>query len=372
MLSDFSDPALGRKMLTKVQELLHQWTDKSGRRLVLMEVCGTHTVAFSRSGIRELLKPFLELKSGPGCPVCVTDQQDIDNMLALAALPQITVATFGDMMRVPGSSGNLAQARAEGADVQVVYSPLAAVALAEANPKRRTVFLGIGFETTVPTVAAALAQAETLGLDNFSLYSVHKLAAPVIANLLEDEGLKLDGLILPGHVAAITGRRHFDFVGQRFGVPAAITGFAELDLLAGVEEIVKQLLNGKSYSFNAYPRVVREEGNTKAWSLVERFFEPGPAKWRGLGELAGSGLVLRPEYAHFDAKNRYSVSVPTARLPKGCLCGEILKGKALPFNCRHFAAACNPLNPVGPCMVSAEGTCAAYYKYERRDGALYG
>lgn len=372
MLPNFNDPSLGREMLTHVQELLRQWTDKSGRRLVLMEVCGTHTVAFSKSGIRELLKPFLELKSGPGCPVCVTDQQDIDNMLALAAVPGITIATFGDMMRVPGSSGNLAQARAEGADVQVVYSPLAAVALAESHPERQVVFLGIGFETTVPTVAAALAQAEKLGLDNFSLYSVHKLAAPVIASLLADGGLKLDSLILPGHVAAITGRSHFDFVGQTFGIPAAVTGFADLDLLVGVEEIVKQLLAGTASTINAYPRVVQEEGNLRAWSLVERFFEPGRARWRGLGELAGSGLNVRPQYARYDAGNRFPVSAPEARPPRGCLCGEILKGKALPFQCKHFAAACTPVNPVGPCMVSAEGTCAAYYKYERRDGALYG
>lgn len=363
----FSDIDLGRLMLADVQRSLERWQEKQQRRLSLMEVCGTHTVAFSRSGLRDVLRPLLDLKSGPGCPVCVTDQEDIDYMLALAEIPEITLTTFGDMMRVPGSQGDLARARASGGDVQVVYSPLDAVLLAKANPSRQVVFLGIGFETTVPTVAAALAQAEDLQVDNFSVYSVHKLAGPVLAHLLKDRDLELDGLILPGHVAAITGRKHFEFVAQEYALPAAVTGFADLDLLAGVKEIVRQVSAGEARVVNCYTRVVREEGNQKAWSLVERFFEPAQAKWRGLGEIAGSGLVLRPEFADFEARTRFPLSLPAARSPQGCLCGEILKGKSMPFKCGHFARTCTPIHPVGPCMVSIEGTCAAYYKYERRE-----
>lgn len=364
----FNDIRVGRAMLDEVKNLLGKWQEKHGRPLALMEVCGTHTVAFSRSGIRDALRSLINLKSGPGCPVCVTDQEDIDYMLALATEPNVTIATFGDMIRVPGSRGDLARARAEGAKVQVVYSPLDAIALAQSEPDRQIVFLGIGFETTVPTVAAALAQAEGLGLTNFSIYSVHKLAAPVIIKLLEDPELQLDGLILPGHVSAITGRRHFDFVAEKYAVPSAVAGFDTLDLLSALKEITLQLLNEEARVANCYQRVVSEHGNSKAWRLVERFFVPSEAKWRGLGSIPGSGLILAPLFAAFDARHRFPLTLPTTRIPTGCLCGEVLKGKSTPFNCKLFAKACNPVHPVGPCMVSGEGTCAAYYKYERRDG----
>lgn len=362
----FNDINLGRAMLDEVKNGLVHWHQEHGRKLTLMEVCGTHTVALSKSGIRDALRPWVDFRSGPGCPVCVTDQEDIDTMLGLAALPDVTATTFGDMIRVPGTRGDLARSKATGADVRIVYSPLEAVKLAQAEPERQVVFMGIGFETTVPTVAAAIQSAVEEGIENFSVYSVHKLAAPVIRQLLQDPELKLDGLILPGHVAAITGRRHFSFVADDFSLPAAVTGFAQLDLLTGIQDLLSQC-EGVARVSNCYPRVVREEGNRKAWNLVDRFFTEGHVKWRGLGLLPGSGLVLRPEYEHFDARRRFPLNLPPSQVPQGCLCGEVLKGKALPFNCRHFAESCTPVHPVGPCMVSGEGTCAAYYKYERRE-----
>ncbi|MDI6812310.1 MAG: hydrogenase formation protein HypD [Desulfitobacteriaceae bacterium] len=368
----FEDLSLSKAMLAEVKDLLVHWHDRNNRRLTLMEVCGTHTVALSKSGIRDTLRPWLDLRSGPGCPVCVTDQEDIDTMLALAALPGVTVTTFGDMMRVPGTRGDLARAKAAGADVRMVYSPLEAVAIATGEPQREVIFMGIGFETTVPTVATAIRQAVEKDLRNFSVFSVHKLAAPVIRQLLQDPELRLDGLILPGHVAAITGRRHFDFIAKAFSLPAAVTGFAALDLLAGIRDLLHQVLDQHPRVSNCYSRVVREDGNPKAWALVETFFEPGRVKWRGLNELPASGLVLRPEYAAWDARQRFTLDLPPSQLPMGCLCGEVLKGKALPFDCPHFTRSCTPIHPVGPCMVSGEGTCAAYYKYERRDDAANG
>lgn len=368
-LSRFSDDInLGRAMLQEVKKGLLRWHQEHGRKLTLMEVCGTHTVALSKSGIRDALRPWVDFRSGPGCPVCVTDQEDIDMMLALATLPEATATTFGDMIRVPGTRGDLARSKAAGADVRIVYSPLEAVKLAASEPARQVIFMGIGFETTVPTVAAAIQTAVEAGIENFSVYSVHKLAAPVIRQLLQDPDLKLDGLILPGHVAAITGRRHFSFVADEFSLPAAVTGFAELDLLNGIQNLLNQCLEGIAHVSNCYPRVVREEGNKKAWKLVESFFMAGEAKWRGLGLLQDSGLVLRPEYEQFDARKRFPLNLPPSEVPQGCLCGEVLKGKILPLDCRHFAKSCTPVHPVGPCMVSGEGTCAAYYKYERREG----
>ncbi|KLU59738.1 hydrogenase expression/formation protein HypD [Peptococcaceae bacterium CEB3] len=362
------DLALGRAMLAQIKEELAAWQRAHGRKLTLMEVCGTHTVALSRSGIRDALRSWVDFRSGPGCPVCVTDQADIDAMLELATLPGLTVTTFGDMVRVPGSRGDLAHAKAAGADVRIVYSPLEAVNFAKTEPQRQIVFMGIGFETTVPTIAAALRSAIEEGLENFSVYSVHKLTAPVIRQLLQDPELKLDGLILPGHVAAITGRRYFGFVASDFSLPSAVTGFAELDLLSGIRDLLTQYHDASARVSNCYPRIVREEGNRKAWELVDRYFRQGDVRWRGLGPLPGSGLVLRPEYRQFDARQRFPLNLPPSHLPAGCLCGEVLKGKALPFNCRHFAKSCTPVHPVGPCMVSGEGTCATYYKYERREG----
>ncbi len=358
-LSEFRDSDLARRLVERIHH-------RPAIPVTLMEVCGTHTVSMFRHGIRQLLPAQVNLVSGPGCPVCVTAQADIDYMLALAQIPHITLATFGDMLRVPGSHGDLTKARAQGADVRIVYSPLEAVALAGQNRQRQVVFLGIGFETTVPTVAAALAEAGRQGLSNFSIFSAHKLAAPIIRQLLADQELRLDGLILPGHVSAITGRLHFDFVAAEYGVAAAITGFDSLDLLAAVREITNQLLTGTPQVANCYRRVVKENGNPKAWLLVERFFTPAETSWRGLGSIPDSGLALRPAYRSFEARRRFPLTLPPALVPRGCQCGEVLKGKVLPFDCRLFDRGCNPLHPVGPCMVSAEGTCAAYYKYERR------
>lgn len=368
----FNNLQLGKAMLSELRQLLIKWNETHGRKLVLMEVCGTHTMALSKSGIRDALRPWVDFRSGPGCPVCVTDQSDIDIMLELSSIPDVIITTFGDMIRVPGNRGDMAQARAAGGDIRIVYSPLEAVKIAESEPTHHVIFLGIGFETTVPTIAAALYQAEQLNLKNFSVFSVHKLAAPVIHELLLDPELNLDGLILPGHVAAITGRKHFSFIADEYNLPAAITGFDELDLLTGIKDLLDQLNGKEARVSNCYARVVREEGNTKAWDIVRHFFKEGNGKWRGLGEIKGSGLVLKPEYLAFDARERFPLTLPQSHDPKGCLCGEVLKGKALPFDCKHFARSCTPVHPVGPCMVSGEGTCAAYYKYERKEETGYG
>lgn len=364
----FNDTPIGIHMLAEIKKLLENWKNKHGRRLILMEVCGTHTVALSKSGIRDALRPWVDFRSGPGCPVCVTDQTDIDHMLELATLPDVTITTFGDMIRVPGSRGDLARAKAHGGEVRVVYSPLEAVEMAKKDPQRQVIFMGIGFETTVPTIAVALEQAERENLTNFSIYSAHKLTAPAIEILLEDPELKLDGLILPGHVAVITGRDYFSFVARQYNIPATVTGFDNLDLLAGLKDILMQYSEHTVRVSNSYPRVVREEGNQRAWNRVEHFFARGDVQWRGLGEIPASGLVLRAQYARFDARQRFPFTLPPSHPPKGCICGDVLKGKSLPFACKHFAASCTPVHPVGPCMVSGEGTCSTYYKYERRDG----
>lgn len=365
-VTDFRRPDLARGLLDTVQRQAARLAGRLGRRVVLMEVCGTHTVAISRSGMRAALASCLELKSGPGCPVCVTDYADIDAMIALARLPEVTVATFGDMLRVPGSHGSLEEERARGARVQVFYSPLDTVAWAAVHPERQVVFLGVGFETTAPGVALALEAARQRGLPNFSLFSSHKLVPPVMRALVEDPHLAVDGFILPGHVSVITGRQAFDFLAAEYGKPAAVAGFEPVDILAAVGELLKQLASGRAAVANTYTRVVREDGNPVAREVLGRYFEPDAASWRGIGNVPASGLALRPEYGAWDARRRFPVEVPPPRIPPGCRCGELLKGYIIPPDCRLFGRACTPEHPVGPCMVSSEGACAAYYQWEMR------
>lgn len=366
-LERFRDPELVRRLLARAQRLAQRAADRLGHRPVIMEVCGTHTVALSRSGLRNALADAVELKSGPGCPVCVTDYRDIDLMLALARLPGVTIATFGDMLRVPGSTSSLERERAQGAAVEVFYSPDDAVALAAAQPERQVVFLGVGFETTAPVVGASLEQAAAQGLTNFSVFSAHKTVPPVMRALLADPELGLDGFLLPGHVSTIIGRRAFSFLGEEYGVPAAITGFEPVDILLGLSAVLAQLVAGEARVVNCYGRVVREEGNPRAQAVIDRCFAPAEASWRGIGTVPESGLALRPAYAAFDAAKRFPVSVPPPVIPRGCRCGELLRGKIKPTQCGLFGRACTPERPVGPCMVSSEGACAAYYLYGGRE-----
>jgi hydrogenase expression/formation protein HypD len=336
---------------------------RQGRALALMEVCGTHTMAISASGIRRTIDPRLRLLSGPGCPVCVTAQEEIDACIELAARPGLTVVTFGDMLRVPGSGGSLEQARSRGADVRVVYSPLDAVSLARAEPRREFVFLAVGFETTVPTIAGAVLAAREAAVANFSILPMGKRIPPALEFIAASGKVKLDGFILPGHVSAIIGIQPYQFLSDRFGLPACVVGFEPLDILQGVLMLLRQLESGPEVQ-NQYARVVRAAGNPDARRLIERVFRPADAAWRGIGVIPGSGYALAPDFAGFDAGRRFGVKAAPAQ-PTSCRCGDVMLGLMTPDRCRLFGRRCTPEQPVGPCMVSSEGACAAYYKYER-------
>lgn len=353
--------------LAQAQQLLALVRKKIPGRLSIMEVCGTHTTAISRYGLRPLLEP-LRLLSGPGCPVCVTAAGDLDRMIALAGAGTI-VATFGDLLRVPGSKTSLEHELAEGADVRIVYSPLDALAIAAANPHCPVVFLGVGFETTAPAMALAVKQARERGLANFYLYSCLKTVVPALHALLATPH-GLDGLLLPGHVSSVIGRQAQDFVASVYGVPAAVVGFGERDILLGIAAVVRMIEEGKREVVNAYPRVVREEGNLLAQGLLAEMFDTTAAEWRGFGVIPGSGFVLKPEFAAHDAALRFNLPHCSAsQEQESCRCGDVLRGVITPLDCALFAGRCLPLTPLGPCMVSSEGACAAYYRYDRKKGA---
>ncbi|MBN1461116.1 MAG: hydrogenase formation protein HypD [Armatimonadetes bacterium] len=329
----------------------------------LMEVCGTHTVAIAKYGLREALPEAVRLISGPGCPVCVTPQDQIDLFIALGGVEGVTLATFGDMVRVPGTTRSLEQARAEGADVLVVYSPMDAVEAAARRPERQVVFFGIGFETTAPAVALAILEAQRRGLANFSVLCAHKLIPPALAALL-DSDVKVDGFICPGHVSVIIGSKAYEPVAAR-GKPCVVTGFEPADVLGSVRMLLTQLAEGRSEVECEYARAVRREGNLKAQELLARVFRPADARWRGLGVIPGSGYELAEDFADFDAARRFEIEAPASEEPKGCRCGEVLCGAIDPPDCPLFGQACTPRRPVGSCMVSTEGACQAWYRYRR-------
>lgn len=366
-LEGFSDRDVARALVSRITRRAKELD----RSLNLMEVCGTHTVAISRFGLRSLLPPSVRLISGPGCPVCVTDQADIDLFLALARQPGVIVTTFGDMMRVPGSETNLAAEKARGRDVRVVYSPLDALRVAEENPASLVLFYAVGFETTAPMVAAALEMALHRGVDNFAIYPVHKTVPRALEALLSAPGVKIDGFILPGHVSAIIGAGAYSALVERHRVPAVVAGFEGNDVLLAVDLLLAQLAAGEARVEVEYRRAVTWEGNRTAQDILDRFFVPVDAAWRGIGVIPGSGLALRPEYSRLDARTRFDTAAIADSLPPpppklaACACGEVLQGIKLPTDCALFGRACTPLAPVGPCMVSSEGSCAAYYRYER-------
>lgn len=338
-------------------------TDKIGRPVRLMEVCGTHTVAIFRHGLRGLLPGEVSLLSGPGCPVCVTSMKDVDTAAALARTEGVALLSFGDMMRVPGGTGSLYEARADGADVRVVYSPLDALNLAKAEPNMKIVFFATGFETTSPLVAATVKQAADEGVENFFVHSVHKLVPPALEALLAAPEVKVDGFILPGHVSTIIGARPYGFVAEKYKVPCAIVGFGAEDILEGIMMLLAQIESSTPQVQIQYRSVVREEGNPRAAGLIDEVFEPGPAHWRGIGEIPGSGLYLREKYSAHAAQSLVAVEVPEYPEPRACSCGDVLRGLKLPPDCKLFGKRCTPEDPVGACMVSTEGSCAAYFKY---------
>ncbi|OGS12244.1 MAG: hydrogenase formation protein HypD [Elusimicrobia bacterium RIFOXYA2_FULL_58_8] len=350
--------------LVEMERLAEAAAAKTGGCVRLMEVCGTHTMAIASAGMRRLFPKELRMLSGPGCPVCVTSQGDIDLVLALAEVPGVIITTFGDMLKVKGSKGlDLNVLRAGGADVRVVYSPLDAVELAAAEPGREVVFIGVGFETTAPVIAAALVRARKRALKNFSITSFFKLVPPALDLLLSDPSNRISGFLLPGHVSAIIGLEPYRFVTRKYGVPCVVTGFEPLDILAGINMLLAQIVSGKPEVQDEYFRAVPEGGNPAAVKVMEEVFSRTDAAWRAIGVLKNSGLGLARAYAGFDAVRRFKIKRVEAAEPKGCLCGQILLGKNFPPDCPLFAKACSPSSAVGPCMVSSEGACAAWFKY---------
>ena len=349
--------------MKNIVEKIRNLTDAIGKPIKLMEVCGTHTVAIFRHGIRDIIPKEITLLSGPGCPVCVTPIKDVDVAIAVSKLDGSILSTFGDMMRVPGSKQSLYHAQAEGANIRVVYSPMDALTLAVENKDRNVIFFATGFETTSPSVAGTLFEAGRVGVDNFYIYSAHKIVPPALKALLDSDDVRIDGLILPGHVSTIIGSRPYEFIASDYKVPSVITGFDAEDILQGIMMLLEQIASGRANVEIQYTRVVREEGNKKAQSLMNEYFEPCDANWRGIGTIPMSGLKLRDRVTRWDVKHVFEIDMPDSQEPKGCQCGLVLRGVKIPTDCRLFGKTCTPEHPIGACMVSTEGSCAAYYKY---------
>ncbi|MDR1775175.1 MAG: hydrogenase formation protein HypD [Actinomycetes bacterium] len=344
----------------------------AGAPIRLMEVCGTHTMAIAKAGIRDVMPDNVQLISGPGCPVCVTANHDIDTAIAFAGMPGVCVCTFGDMLKVPGSYETLAARKADGADVRVVYSPLDALELARREPERQVVFIGVGFETTAPLIAATIKRAAAEDVLNFSVFCAHKTVPAALRALADDSEIQVSGFLLPGHVSTIIGSEPYRFLADEFGIPGVIAGFEPLDVLLGIEKLLAQLVARAVDATPAqieiaYGRAVAAGGNPVAVAAIDEVFQAVDAEWRGLGVIPGSGLAIREQYGAFDALRRLAPVVCPVRETRGCECGAVLRGLKRPNECRLFAATCRPERPIGPCMVSSEGSCAAYYRYYRKD-----
>ncbi|MCL2818251.1 MAG: hydrogenase formation protein HypD [Actinomycetia bacterium] len=364
--SAFRDPQLAKRVIEGIDHLAAALDEqRDGEPIRIMEVCGTHTMAIAKNGLRAVMPPNIILTSGPGCPVCVTANADIDVAIALAADHDLTITTFGDMLKVPGSYSSINAEKGEGADVRVVYSPLDALQLAQNNPDLEVVFISVGFETTTPIIAATIKRARDMGLDNFSVYGANKTVPKALRALADDPEIKIDALLLPGHVSTIIGLEPYRFLSDEFGIAGVIAGFEPIDILQGIYMLLQQMVDGRSQIEIAYARGVHEEGNPRAVATMNEVFEPADATWRGLGVIDGTGLQIRDEYAQFDAVKRHAPKPCEPRETPGCACGEILRGVKTPPDCRIFGKGCTPEHPIGPCMVSSEGSCAAYYRYQR-------
>jgi len=351
------------ELLERTRQLASQL---EGREVRLMEVCGTHTMAISRLGLRSVMPGNVKLRSGPGCPVCVTPQGYIDAACELAARPEVTICTYGDMVRVPGRTGSLEQQRARGARVKVVYSARDAVALAGRHPDRQVVFLAVGFETTAPATAAAVLEADGHELPNFFVLAGHKLVIPAMAALLSAGEVPIDGFLLPGHVTVVIGVRAYEPIVETYHKPCVVTGFEPAQMILGILHLVEQIARGESKLENVYGVAATDEGKVAARQCLADVFVPADSSWRAIGVIPDSGLELRERYRRFDALSRFDIAMGEDYDPPGCRCGEVIQGRIQPRDCTLFGNPCTPARPVGPCMVSSEGTCAAWYKYGRQ------
>jgi hydrogenase expression/formation protein HypD len=359
-IDEFRDSELAKRVVREIERIAQ------GRRFRIMEICGGHTHTIYRYGLHDVLPANIELVHGPGCPVCVLPMGKVDDAIAIAKHDGVILATFGDMMRVPGSEGSLIDAQADGADVRMVYSPLDALKLAHQNPDRKVVFFAIGFETTAPSTAVTLLHAKRLGVRNFFVFCNHVLVVPAIKALLDSPETRLDGFIGPGHVTTVIGSKAWEFIPKDYGKGIVISGFEPLDMLQAIYMLVKQLIEGRPRVDVQYTRAVRPDGNTKAKEVMAQVFELRETfEWRGLGWIEKSALKLKPEFAEFDAELHFDLPRRQVADPKVCQCGEVLRGAILPWECKVFGTACTPEHPIGACMVSSEGACAAVYQYGR-------
>ena len=363
---EFRDPALAKSLVSAITQLADTLVAGKPRPLQVMEVCGGHTHTIFRYGLKDLLPPSIEFVHGPGCPVCVLPMGRVDDCIAIAEHPQVIMTTFGDAMRVPGSKKSLLQAKAEGADVRTVYSPLDALKLAQKHPDKEVVFFGLGFETTMPSTAMTVLQAEAMGVRNFSLFCNHITIIPTVKAILDSPDLQIDSFLGPGHVSMVIGTRPYDFIAQRYGKPLVVAGFEPLDILQSLWMVLRQMFEGRCEVENQYKRIVPIEGNAAALDAITRVFELREFfEWRGLGSIDHSGIRMREAYAGFDAERRFSVPNLKIADPKSCQCGEVLKGVIKPQQCKVFGTLCTPDTPLGALMVSSEGACAAYHQYSR-------
>ncbi len=360
-VDEFREAELGRTLAREILAAV-----EPGRHYKLMEVCGGHTHSIYKYGINDLLPENVELVHGPGCPVCVIPMGRVDDAIAIAHEDGVVFTCFGDMMRVPGSNGTLQEAKAAGADVRMVYSPLDALRIAKQHPEREVVFFAIGFETTAPSTALTLRRARAEGVENFSVFCNHVNIVPPLRALMDSPDLRLDGFLGPGHVSTVVGARPLEFIPAQYGKPVVVSGFEPVDILQSVLMLLRQLAEGRCEVENQYTRVVPYEGNLRALEVMAEVFELRPHfEWRGLGFISHSGLKLSAAYAEHDAELRHHVPGVRVADPKACQCGEVLKGVIKPYECKVFGSACTPERPIGTCMVSSEGACAAYYNYGR-------
>ena len=367
-VDEFRNPEKAKFLINDINLLVEQIDICKQRPLQIMEVCGGHTHTIFRYGIEQMLPDKIEMVHGPGCPVCVLPMGRVDDCVALAEHPNVIFTTFGDAMRVPGSKKSLLQAKAEGADIRMIYSPLDALDIAKKNPDKQIIFFAIGFETTMPSTALTVLAAEKAGIKNFSLFCNHITIVPTVKAILDSPELLLDGFVGPGHVSMVIGNKPYEFISKHYKKPLVVAGFEPLDILQSVWMLLKQITEGRCEVENQYQRIVPEEGNKEALDAIDKVFELREFfEWRGLGSIDHSGIRIKEAYAHYDAEKKFSVPNLKIADPKACQCGEVLKGVIKPWECKVFGTACTPEIPLGALMVSSEGACAAYFNYGRID-----